>query len=295
MTFSDMFDPLFSCAARLCERSETARNFIRNSAFKGRNRIVAQIRPEAIEEDIVATCEGVRYRLDLRDRLQWELYFNLNPSDELELTRVLNLIPIGGTCIDVGANIGIYALRFAKRVGHRGTVHAFEPDQTNVARLATNASLNGLENIIRCHKVAVSNASGEVSFYRSDSAHSGWGSLVRFSDIAVEGALVPAVTLDDFLAAENIEAVDMLKIDVEAHEPELLEGARRSLAAQVFRFILIECNGVRLAERGKTLDDLLGPILGAGYSPQAQEDTLRRLRNGEIPFETAVTNLGFAR
>ncbi len=294
MAVKDAFNPLFSCAARVCERSPVASNFVRNFAFTGKGRIVARIRPEAIGPDIIATCRGVRYRLDLRDHIQRDLYFNCNPSDELELRRVLHLIPVGGTCIDAGANIGAFALPFAKRVGDRGMVHAFEPDRANIVRLAANAALNGFDHVVTCHHVAVSNTNGEVSFYRSDSNESGWGSLVEFKDIAVDRELVRAITLDDFLLAEKIEKVDLLKVDVEAHEPELLEGSRRSLAAKVFRFILIECNGVRLAQRGKVLDDLLGPILGAGYSAQFREDTLHGLRAGDIPFETVCTNFLFA-
>ena len=295
MTVKDAFNPLFLCAARVCEKSEAARNLVRDFEFRGKHRIVAQMRPEAIGEELVATLQGVRYRLDLRDRQQWDLYFNLYPRDELQLRRLLDLVRAGSTCIDVGANIGTYTLRFAKQVGEQGTVHAFEPDRANFARLTANAALNGLDRIIRCHQAAVSNRSGEVSFYRSDPGHSGWGSLVEFKDISFERDRVPAVTLDDFLTTEKVTEVEILKIDVEAHEPELLQGARRSLAAQVFRYILIECNGIRLAERGKTLNDLLNPILDAGYSPQSGEDTLNGIRKGEIPFETAFANFMFSR
>ena len=294
MAVKDALNPLFSCAARVCERLPAASDFIRNFAFMGKNRIAARIRPEAIGPEIIATCQGVRYRLDLRDHVQRDLYFNCNRSDEQELRRILPLIPVGGTCIDVGANIGVFTLPFAKRVGDRGTVHAFEPDPANVARLGANAALNGFDHVVKCHQVAVSNTSAEVSFYRSDSSESGWGSLVEFKDIAIGRELIRAITLDDFLAAEKIEKVDLLKIDVEAHEPEVLKGAHRSLAAKVFRFILIECNGVRLAQRGKVLDDLLRPILGEGYLPQFREETLHRLRTGQIPFETVCTSFMFA-
>jgi FkbM family methyltransferase len=294
LAVKELLNPLFSCAARVCEKSPAASNFVRNFAFAGKNRIVARVRPEAIGPEIIATCQGVRYRLDLHDHLQRDLYFNCNPSDELELRCALHLIPVGGTCIDVGANIGVFALPFAKRVGDRGTVHAFEPDPANFARLEANAVLNGFDHVVKCHQLAVSNASGEVSFYRSDSSESGWGSMVEFKDISVGREIVRAITLDDFLAAEKIEKVDLLKVDVEAHEPELLEGSRRSLGAQVFQFILIECNGVRLAQRGKVLDDLLRPILGAGYLPQFREQTLHGLQAGVIPFETVCTSFMFA-
>jgi hypothetical protein len=90
MDVKDALNPLFWFAARFCERSPAASSFVRNFAFKGKNRIVARIRPEAIAPEILATCHGVRHRLDLRDHGQRDLYFNCSHSDELELRRALD-------------------------------------------------------------------------------------------------------------------------------------------------------------------------------------------------------------
>ena len=296
MSPKDLFNPLFSCAARVCERSPGARSALRTIDFRGKARILSRIRADRIGREITATWQGFRFHLDLGDERQRNMYFNCNdPLDLQELECALKVIPVGGTCVDVGANIGIFTLPFAKRVGSRGSIHAFEPDRLNFKRLVANSALNGFEHIIRCHQMAVSNTSGQVSFYRSDSNHSGWGSVVEFKDIAVEHEVVPAITLDEFLSSEKISTVDLLKVDVEAHEPELLEGARRSLAAKAFRVILIECNGVRLSQRGKTLGDLLDPILAAGYAPQfMRQDALRSLQSGRTPFNTVCTTFAFA-
>jgi FkbM family methyltransferase len=296
MSPKDFFNPLFACAARVCEKSRGGRSALRNIDFRGKARIVSRIRPDRIGREITATCQGFRFQLDVGDERQRNMYFNCNdPLDLEELQCALNVIPVGGTCIDVGANIGIFTLPFAQRVGSRGSVYAFEPDPSNLKRLAANSALNGLEDIVRCRQAAVSNTSGQVSFYRSDSKHSGWGSVVEFKDIAVEHNTVPAITLDEFLLSEKMSTVDLLKVDVEAHEPELLEGARRSLAAKAFRVILIECNGVRLSQRGKTLGDLLDPILGAGYTPQFMRlDALRSLQSGRTPFNRVCTTFAFA-
>src|SRR5579862_2553572 len=106
MTFKDMLNPLFSCAARLCDKSEAARSVLRDFDFKGKGRIVARIMPEAIGPEVMATCRGIRYQLDLRDDIQRNLYFNCTDCDERELKCALDLVPVGGTCVDVGANIG---------------------------------------------------------------------------------------------------------------------------------------------------------------------------------------------
>ncbi len=289
----DLLDPIFSLAARSCERSTIATGIIRQLNFRGKHRIVQRIRAELINPEVTATCDGIRYQLDLRDDVQRELYFNL--YDRADLADAVALIPVGGVCLDVGANNGAYALRFARRVGAGGLVHAFEADAAVFSRLQTNCHLNGFPDILKCHQMAVSNVTGSCSFYRSNSHHTGWGSLVEFEDIAVQKETVQAITLDDFLAAENLHRVDFLKVDVEAHEIELMEGAMTSLHGQVFRFILIEFNGVRLAERGKSLEDFLKPLGVAGYRPiKLRLKLLREMREGRVSPSSVCTNLLFA-
>ena len=242
--------------------------------------------------EITADCQGIWFRLDLRDDVQREIYFNIYEQEDLQQT--LDLIPSGGTCIDVGANNGAVALRLAKKVGKLGVVHALEPDPAILARLETNCRLNGFESFMKCHPLAASNVNGSVAFYGSDPRHSGWGSLARFADIAVDSRTVKTVTLDSFLAEQRIRSVDFLKVDVEAHEPELLEGARGSLMAKVFRYILIEFNGIRLAQRGKSLADVVTPLAAAGYrATRFRAELLQKMQDGLVAPESICTNFLF--
>jgi FkbM family methyltransferase len=293
MPVKDIFNPICALAARTCEKSQIAASVVRNLDFKGKGRIVQRIRSSAMPREVVATCDGVRYRLDLRDDIQRELYFNIYERSDLKL--VLDLIPEGGTCLDIGANSGAFALQFARKVGLSGTVHAYEPDPEIFSRLLDNCRLNRFENVLHCHPIAVSNVNGRVSFYRSASAHSGWGSLVEFSDIAVATEAVEATTLDSILALEHLGTVDLLKVDVEAHEPELLQGAAASLGRHAFRFILIEFNGIRLAERGKSLEDFLRPLSASRYAPvKLRTELMQNMLTGSIAPQTVVTNFLFA-
>jgi FkbM family methyltransferase len=292
MSLKDLLNPVFSLAARTCEKSDAMAHVIRRLDFKGKGRIIQRIRGEAMRREVTADCGGILYRLDLADDVQRELYFN--QYERADIRQALALIPVGGTCVDVGANNGAFALQMARKVGEKGLVHAFEPDQQVFARLQHNCRLNGFEDRLHCHNIAVSNHTGPISFYQSARDHSGWGSLVRFGDIAVKTQEVEGVKLDDFLARERIRRVDVLKIDVEAHEPELLEGAQASLAGAVFRFVLIEFNGIRLAERGKTLDDFLRPFLHAGYKPaKLRLDLLKKMQAGLVPAATVCANFLF--
>ena len=292
MSVRDLLDPVFQFGARTCEKSPAMAQLVRHLDFRGKGSIVERIRPEAMSREVTAVCDGIRYRLDLRDHIQRELYFN--QYERADIRQALSLLPVGGTCLDIGANNGAFALQLARKVGEKGTVHAVEADPHVFARLVENCHLNGYDSQLHCHNIAMTNADGPIAFYSSDLEHSGWGSLVRFGDIAVGVEQVEGVTLDHFVEKENIGRVDLLKIDVEAHEPELLEGARNSLAKRLFRFLLIEFNGIRLAERGKTLRDFLSPLLSAGYKPmEFRRDLLKQMQLGKLSPDTVCTNFLF--
>lgn len=293
MPLRTLLDPFLSLVARTCEKSPAAAHLIRSFDFKGKGSIVQKIRGAAMAREVTADCDGLRFQLDLSDDVQRELYFNKYENGDIK--QALELIPSSGTCLDVGANHGAYALQFARKVGRDGRVYAFEPDPYVFSRLESNCRMNGFEDRVRCYNLALTNATGPRSFYRSDRAHSGWGSLVEFSDIAVETERVEGITMDDFLSKEAIRRVNLLKVDVEAHEPELLEGARRALSEHVFDFILIEFNGIRLAERGKTLQDFLRPFTSAGYkAAKVRLELLNKMLEGQVVAKQVCTNFLFA-
>src|SRR5262249_50498938 len=67
----------------------------------------------------------------------------------------------GDVFVDVGANIGLFTLIAADRVGPTGKVIAFEPTSTTFDRLLRNVRLNRFSNV-QCVKSALSDRSGEL-------------------------------------------------------------------------------------------------------------------------------------
>lgn len=135
-----------------------------------------------------------------------------------------------GLFLDVGANIGAYAL-FATLIPTVERVVAFEANPETIDELKANIALNGLA--IEVQGKAVSSAPGTVSF-GVVSKFSGANSVV---DTSIHGqtafhkeVTVEAITLDQMFP-EPIGRPVALKIDVEGHEAQVLEGARAMLAA----------------------------------------------------------------
>lgn len=277
--------------AKACEKSALLLFILRNAPFKEKDLVVSNINPNSLHKQ-VAKCDGIKYKLDLKDDVQFMIYFNTMEREEISF--ISKVISKGSLCIDVGANVGFYALHFAKWVGKNGRVHAFEPDPNNFKLLNENCVLNNFTSIIQTHNIAFSDQSGLMPFYQTGAAHSGWGSLYEFKDIAVSRINVPTITMDDFLQSQKINQVDFLKVDVEATEFEFLEGAKYSLKTQIFKYILIEFNGPRLEERGKNIHDFVKIFSDNNYRAMGiHTDYLEKLKNGTLQQNKVMGNFLF--
>jgi len=140
----------------------------------------------------------------------------------------------GMIAFDVGANLGEFTLPFARLVGERGFVHAFEPTGVVVERLTTILRLSNLTNVELNH-CAAAEKTGMVSFNQFPESHWTWNSrAVRVIDSGIVSPSVrkedvPAIPLDQYAAERQIEKIDLLKVDVEGSELQVLQGADRLL------------------------------------------------------------------
>lgn len=129
----------------------------------------------------------------------------------------------GDTVLDVGANVGAYAMLFGRWVQPGGRVLAFEPSPEAHAGLVAHLRLNGLAGVVEARAEAVAGESGTLRF-RSEGLHG----TSRLADGA-SSIDVPAVSVDDLCAREGIDPA-LLKVDVEGAELDVLRGARETIA-----------------------------------------------------------------
>ena len=120
---------------------------------------------------------GMHY--ELRPGENARAYFEHDGNYEVDETRFCEgWLRQGDTAVDVGANIGLYALLFAKVVGQSGRVVAFEPDPDNHDRLVSNVGLNGFRNVT-AEQLAVFDAPGELILNRFRPGLGPWSTLGR--------------------------------------------------------------------------------------------------------------------
>ncbi|MFZ1970035.1 MAG: FkbM family methyltransferase [Bradyrhizobium sp.] len=127
----------------------------------------------------------------------------------------------GGVFIDVGANVGTYALTLAKSVGKNGTVIAVEPHPVARTRLTFNRDASNLVQV-KLIAAAAGPSDGEL-LIETDGDNLGASHIVTGKTSS--GAIrVPALTLQRILSDAGITRVDALKIDVEGFEDRVLTG-----------------------------------------------------------------------
>ena len=141
--------------------------------------------------------------------------------------------------LDVGANIGIFAIRYGKEFP-TVPIHCFEPNPRVYKRLVRNLEANGLTNAVAVN-AAAAECAGTRPFFVGRSTVT--GSLIE------GGALPPAfyievIDLDTFCKAHSITSIGLLKIDVEGAEAAVLEGAHCALKST--KYAMIECHSPAL-------------------------------------------------
>jgi FkbM family methyltransferase len=143
----------------------------------------------------------------------------------------------GDTVIDVGANLGAFAIFAASRAPDV-KVYSFEPFASNVAWLRKNVEDSGLRNI-EVFQQAVGGLSGQRPFFiepGNDMFHS------LHSDYALDGGkrqseMIECTTLDEIFATNRIECCQLLKLDCEGTELEILANSSPETLKRVMKIV----------------------------------------------------------
>jgi FkbM family methyltransferase len=134
---------------------------------------------------------------------------------------------------DIGANTGFYSL-VANALNPKAEIHAFEPLVRIHKILEENIQLNNLNApsspAVKANRVALSDYSGQGEMFDLPVEHMYTASLNR--NIHAERGqpmqsvqeAVAVLRLDDFMTQRKIQGLDLIKIDVESHEPAVLLG-----------------------------------------------------------------------
>ena len=182
-----------------------------------------------------------------------------NPDYNLEELDFLRAhTPAGGVFVDVGANVGTYALVLARHVGASGKVIAIEPHPVTHARLKFNRAASGATQATLV-AAAAGPADGEL-LIETDGDNLGASHIVT-GQPAGHALKVPALRLQRILDEAGVSRVDALKIDVEGFEDRVLTGFFKEAPPSLWpRAVVIEH-----LSRNEWLEDCIADMRARGY------------------------------
>ncbi len=150
------------------------------------------------------------------------LYFLVHDIDKYERYYKIRK---GDVVFDAGANEGALSIIYAKKVGLRGQVFSFEPDTININVLHQNLELNEDVENVKLIKSGLWDKAAVLDFFEAGNV----GSSMFYEDENSKKVSIQTISIDDFVASENISKLDFVKMDIEGAEIKALKGAVKTI------------------------------------------------------------------
>jgi FkbM family methyltransferase len=185
--------------------------------------------------------------------------FGENPMEDI-VFHIRSQYPV---VFDIGANTGQSIQRFRQFLPE-STIHSFEPSPTVFREL--DAATRGM-NRLRLWNCAIGSVSGELVLNENSNSDlssilplgpRGWGTIVNRTVVASR-------TIDEVLASEDIERIDVLKVDTQGFELEVLKGAKQSFESNRIGMVFFEINFESLYLNLPSLPELFQFLTSHGF------------------------------
>jgi len=241
--------------------------------------LLAGRRMLGLPSTLLARRAGLSWHLDLREGIDFSVFL-LGSFEPATVRALARLVHPGYVVLDVGANVGTHTLPLARRVGPEGRVVAVEPTAWAFDRLERNLALNPslADRVLPRQTMLLERDDARPP----DAVEASWP-LAGGSDVhpRLRGRAVATIgcnvaTLDGLVRREGLARLDLVKLDVDGWECAVLEGARETLARHR-PLIVMELQPYTLAEKGRSVGDLLAIFDRAGYGLYDLRRPRRRL------------------
>ncbi len=251
-------------------RHELLRALYKAPRFRGRDRLIGLVSKSFVEKP-TRLRDGLTMLLDPSEWVQQDILVH-GATEPGTLRLIAKLVAPGDAVIDVGAHVGHHALVAAKAAGPAGKVIAIDPQPYNADRVARNAQLNGMANVLTII-AAAGDKPGFIKLPIQSDRDRARLSLLEAGP-GDTGALVevPLRRIDEIIESAGLPAVKLIKIDVEGFELEVLLGLAATAAkcANIILEVLDTSMSDRNGKIARFLTDAgfaLRTIEGAAWKP----------------------------
>lgn len=179
-----------------------------------------------------------------------------NYKCEPELLLIHQLLQDDSVFVDIGTNKGIYLYQAEKKV-KSGKIFGFEPNESLVNYIQP------LFPKIKLFPLAVSSSTGTSVLHIPKKGNGLQDTRASLEDMGdeVEKIEIKTITLDDWVTQNNIQKLDVVKIDVEGHEFDTIKGSRKVLQTLKPIFII----EIELRHAHYLINEIFDFIKGFGY------------------------------
>ena len=189
------------------------------------------------------------------------LYFRVYENSE---TNFLNNICFEGMrVIDVGANVGYYSALISELIGPNGIVLAIEPDSESFKYLLKTIKSSKNKNI-RPFLKAASDHNNILPLYISKD-NRGDNRLYKTNQKR-NSIDVETIILDELIIKNEINQVDLIKIDVQGYEPKVIRGMKNIIKTSNKIILLTEFWPKGIVDAGENPIDFLKMLRSLDFS-----------------------------
>ena len=209
--------------------------------FLKRKYKIQYIKPR-VEYLTIRTQDGV-FKCPIFDK--WDAVYSINPFTERSLKEEVNIKNRNVIFFDIGAFVGKYTIMLGnimkrgKNINYK--IFGFEPSPISYQLLKENINLNKLVGIVKVYNTALSNRNDILKFMENFSTSRVITNANR--EVTNNIVLVNSITGDNFLKNEKLDIQEkfiLMKIDVEGHEFEVIEGFKETLKISTEGKLIVE-------------------------------------------------------
>ena len=194
------------------------------------------------------------------------LFKEIFMADVYEMDELAGALPAAPVVVDIGANAGFFVVQLLSKI-KTATVYAYEPIPANVATFQKTIQDNPrLAQCVQLFQMAVMGQPHEhldLFAEANDTSQVVASAIPGFNDNNTRTVRVPCITLTDILIDNNLQTIDLLKMDCEGSEYDSIYYTDPDLIRRI-RKMVVEVHNID-GERNN-LDAFNAYVQSLGYT-----------------------------
>lgn len=194
--------------------------------------------------------EDIERIYKLRNGTKFKTHYSLDAATifVIYIRKDYGNIPNDSIIVDIGANIGVFSI-FASKNGKNNIIYSYEPIEETYSHLQENIILNDCKDSIIPFNYAIASKKEKRKMFLVDSVNN----TIIESNSNLPSVEIESITLEDVFKDNNLERIDLLKLDCEGAEYEIFYNLPDNLFSKI-KEIKMEFHGQK---KGEELRDFL--------------------------------------